>query len=169
MGRQQTDRTLIYARAENLAIAGVLDLEPSSHPVGQEEYEVDSTELLESLSSLLLAVEYGSLILVYEGLGMPAPIGRLPPLGEYVLSSGCPVERQTRITDKELLQAWANLVLGQTEQAFASLPSGCLPLQYPSNSCLSLFPLFDCKSYFKAKPAPTGKKVKLPPYLQGRV
>ena len=162
-----SERILVYSRADNLAVAGVLDIPGGDRVQGIEEAE--ASKLLENLGSLLLAVEYGSIILVYEGLGMPAPIGRLAPIGDFTVSTGCPAERRPKINDSQLLKMWAHLVLGQREEAFAALPSGCLPLKYPPGSCLSVSPLFDCHSYMKARPAPTGKKVKLPPYLKGRV
>ena len=163
-------KLFIYRRAEDLAIAGLLDLE--ENPPSDFRESINLNDFLEVQTALSYATTWGSLLLVYYGIEVPVYIARLPPVQYFYINTRCGgIQGKTRITDSTLLKLWAYLTLNKLDRAFQTVGSPCLQLDYPRDTCISYAVQPNCEASFKAKPSPAGliDESKLPPYLRGKV
>ena len=156
---------VVYKRARDLAIAGLLELEED---LNIPEEEAGLRDFLEVQAAMSFAVTWGSLILVYYGTEIPVYIARLPPVHYFYVNTGCTDTCDVKVRDESLLKFWAYLALGKLDRAFNALGSSCLSLDRPRGICLSYAFQSNCKKSIKAKLSPSGvaDESKLPPYLR---
>jgi hypothetical protein len=157
---------VIYKRARDLAIAGLLQLEEK---LELPEQQSELYDFLEVQTAMSFAANWGSLILVYYGAEVPVYIARLPPVHYFYVNTDCTGIHNTKIKDEILLRFWAYLALGKLDKAFGELGTPCLTLDRPRGTCLSYAIQSNCGRSVKAKLSPSGivDESNLPLYLRG--
>lgn len=156
---------VVYKRARDLAIAGLLELEED---IELPEEEAGLRDFLEVQTAISFAVNWGSMILVYYGAEIPVYIARLPPVHYFYVNINCPNMHEVKVKDDNLLKFWAYLALGKLDKAFNALGFPCVSLDRPRRVRLSYAFQSGCERSIRAKLSPSGvvDESKLPPYLR---
>ena len=156
---------IVYKRARELAIVGLLELEEDLELPGEE---ADLQNFLEVQTAISFAANWGSMILVYYGAEIPVYIARLPPVHYFYVNTNCVGVRDVRIKDDALLRFWAYLALGKLDKAFSALESPYISLDRPRGVYLSYAVQSNCEKSIKARLSPSGvvDESMLPPYLK---